>query len=318
MLILIDLILNLILIILVEGQISNFSLVSLILFSMAVKIFASIYSPFILLLLIPFMYVLPESSRIYFILLNIIYLITFFTFRYKSNKLDKAIQDLEKKESLISQQKSDEEKLSLYLETVKANTRLEERNDFSQRIHDMVGHSLSGALLQLELANKLIDKDVVQAKEMISDSSQIIRRGIDDIRKVLTDYKPEVRELGLAAVRNFLNNFTNETGIKTKLEFNGDLDKVSHLHWKTLQDNIIECSSNSNIHSKSKNFYVTIDVFNKLISMKVWDDGQSTKTYKKGMGISGMEERAAFLNGKILIDQSNGFKVTTILPIGED
>ncbi|MCY8016369.1 sensor histidine kinase, partial [Bacillus haynesii] len=44
------------------------------------------------------------------------------------------------------------------------------------------------------------------------------------------------------------------------------------------------------------------------------DNGKGRQKIKKGMGIIGMEERAASVNGKVIVDGSNGFSVTTLLP----
>jgi signal transduction histidine kinase len=56
-------------------------------------------------------------------------------------------------------------------------------------------------------------------------------------------------------------------------------------------------------------------VLNKLIRVEVKDNGSGADKIKKGLGIIGMEERAASIHGKVIIDGTNGFSVTTLLPI---
>ena len=54
---------------------------------------------------------------------------------------------------------------------------------------------------------------------------------------------------------------------------------------------------------------------NKMIKVEVKDNGKGTAIIKKGLGIMGMEERTASVNGKIIVDSTSGFSVTMLLPI---
>lgn len=51
------------------------------------------------------------------------------------------------------------------------------------------------------------------------------------------------------------------------------------------------------------------------IKAVVVDNGLGTGKLIKGLGIIGMEERAASINGKVIVDGSKGFSVTTLLPL---
>jgi len=52
-----------------------------------------------------------------------------------------------------------------------------------------------------------------------------------------------------------------------------------------------------------------------MIKAEVKDNGKGVEKVKKGLGIRGMEERTAAINGKVIVDGRNGFSVTTLLPI---
>jgi signal transduction histidine kinase len=47
----------------------------------------------------------------------------------------------------------------------------------------------------------------------------------------------------------------------------------------------------------------------------VADNGKGAGKVKKGLGILGMEERAASAGGTVIVDGSRGFSVITLLPI---
>jgi signal transduction histidine kinase len=52
-----------------------------------------------------------------------------------------------------------------------------------------------------------------------------------------------------------------------------------------------------------------------MIRSVVADDGQGAPRIVKGLGLAGMEERAAAAGGTVIVDGSRGFSVTTLLPL---
>jgi signal transduction histidine kinase len=56
-------------------------------------------------------------------------------------------------------------------------------------------------------------------------------------------------------------------------------------------------------------------VLNTLIKVEILDNGKGAQKVIKGLGIIGMEERTAAVNGTIIVDGSRGFSVTTLIPI---
>ena len=58
-----------------------------------------------------------------------------------------------------------------------------------------------------------------------------------------------------------------------------------------------------------------MEVLNTLLKVEIKDDGIGCIKIIKGLGLSGIEERTMNLNGKVIIDGSNGFSVIILLPI---
>ncbi|WP_236687231.1 histidine kinase [Geobacillus sp. ZGt-1] len=56
---------------------------------------------------------------------------------------------------------------------------MEERNRLSQRIHDQIGHSLAGALIQMEAAKRLMDGDRDKAKQLLENAIHISKEGME-------------------------------------------------------------------------------------------------------------------------------------------
>lgn len=63
---------------------------------------------------------------------------------------------------------------------------------------------------------------------------------------------------------------------------------------------------------------IKVEVLHKLVKAEVKDNGIGAFHYKKGIGITGMEERAGNAGGKVIIDGSKGFSVITLLPLEVD
>jgi signal transduction histidine kinase len=52
-----------------------------------------------------------------------------------------------------------------------------------------------------------------------------------------------------------------------------------------------------------------------MIRVEVKDNGRGVQKITKGLGIIGMEERTAAINGTIIVDGTDGFSVTMLLPV---
>ena len=57
-------------------------------------------------------------------------------------------------------------------------------------------------------------------------------------------------------------------------------------------------------YAEATHVSICIHVLNTLIKAEVKDNGKGRQKIKKGMGIIGMEERAASVNGKVIVDGS--------------
>lgn len=202
-----------------------------------------------------------------------------------------------------------------YLRQSEYTFKLEERNRLSQEIHDKIGHSMTGALIQMEAAKSLIDRDKEKAKELLTNSINISKEGIEDIRITLKNLKPPKEQIGINRLKLMVDEFIGKSRIKTSLIYKGDIDKISYIQWKIMIENISEALTNSMKYSNADNILVNIEVLNKFIKAEVKDNGEGSALIKKGLGIVGMEERTATIDGKIIVDGSNGFSVTTLLPI---
>lgn len=204
---------------------------------------------------------------------------------------------------------------SEYETQVRYLSQLEERNSLAQKIHDRVGHTLAGSIIQLEAANMIIDRDREKAAGIITSVTDNLKDGMESIRSTLRNIKPAPEQLGINRLKLILEEFTLRNTIKTSLSYNGSLVSITHIQWKIIMDNTKEALTNALKYSSATVINVKLEVLNRLIKVEVRDNGKGAFSFIKGMGLAGMEERTENAGGKLILDGSSGFSVITILPV---
>jgi signal transduction histidine kinase len=202
-----------------------------------------------------------------------------------------------------------------YLKQSEYTYKLEERNRLSQEIHDKIGHSIAGALIQMEASKRLLETDKVRARELLQNAISISKEGIDEIRHVLKNMKPPPEQLGIHRMQLFLEAFSSHNPLRTSLIYRGNIDLIQPIHWKIIQDNTREALTNALKYSDATAVTVDIRGLGAMIRVEVADNGSGASKIVKGLGIQGMEERMAALQGKLLVDGTKGFSVTMLFPI---
>jgi len=197
-------------------------------------------------------------------------------------------------------------------------SQIEERNTLAQKIHDEVGHTLAGSIIQLEAVGLIMENDAAKAGEMVRNVTENLKKGMESIRSTLRAIKPASEQLGINRLKLILEEFTLNNRIETDFSYEGRLEVITHMQWSILTDNMREALTNSLKHSSASAVRVKIEVMNKVIKMEVRDNGRGEAAIKKGMGIAGMEERTGAAGGKLIIDGSDGFSVITLLPVEYD
>lgn len=192
---------------------------------------------------------------------------------------------------------------------------LDERNKIAQVLHDKIGHVISGSIIQLEAAEVVLKDDAGRAGELIASVTRLLSSGMDDIRSTLKNIKPPPEMLGFNRVRTLAGEFESKSGIHVLPTCSGDLNRITLAQWRVLLDNIGECLTNALKYSRATKIGISIEVYGRVVKCEVKDNGRGASGIVKGLGITGMEERAQSSGGNVILDGSNGFSVITLLPI---
>ena len=213
------------------------------------------------------------------------------------------------KERKISQMKN-------YAKTLRQSTAMEERNRFSAKIHDKLGHGISGSIIMLEAAMLSLKTNPEQAEKNIRTATSNLRLSVDDIRISLREERPKKMELGLAEIKRILEEFKLSFSLSARLEVLGDLERISYAIWSVIAENLSETLTNMLKHSNGSDFLLKITVMNKVIRVEFSDNGITNEKISFGLGLEAIEERTTNLGGKMLVqNDSTGFSVVNIFMI---
>lgn len=166
----------------------------------------------------------------------------------------------------------------------------------SQEIHDKIGHSMTGALIQMEASKRLLTSDPDKSAELLQNAIHISKDGIESIRLVLKNMKPPIEQLGINRMKLFIDEFSAKRSVRASLTHEGNVDIITPIQWKVIQENTQEALTNAMKHSNATYISIHIEVLRTLIKVEVSDNGKDEHKVIKGLGLIGLEERAASVN----------------------
>lgn len=201
----------------------------------------------------------------------------------------------------------------------------EERRRLSREIHDGPAQSIANLVFRIELAQKLVDKDIDKAKKELDELKRLIRESMQDIRKIIYDLRPmSLDDLGLVpTLKKFINNYIKQTNIIIEFEVAGSQQRLSKTYEVTIFRLIQEALNNIFKHAEATSGKVRLEFAEKTINIFVSDDGKGfniSQVNRNKYGLMGMRERCNLLGGDIDITSKpgKGTKVKIILPLKKE
>lgn len=224
----------------------------------------------------------------------------------------------EEQRKKISLQNDRINKLQAWSGALRESVALEERSRFSTRIHDRLGHGISGSIILLEVTKLNLHTDPEQAEKSLCIAINNLRASVDSIREALHEERPNRGDVSAAELKETLERFAANYELETEFSVEGNADKISPQIWLCLKENLTEALTNTIKHSNADRFALKICVYNKMIRAEFSDNGSSSG-FSKGMGLEGIEDRSAACGGKVLFQcGTNGFKIVTVFGVKDD
>ncbi|MBN2535363.1 MAG: sensor histidine kinase [Spirochaetales bacterium] len=280
------------------------------LFSLSIIIEPVFYLP-------PVFFTTGENTLFYLLFSLIIYLVyrTLYGYDRRAEARERTIDRLESNNQYLSRKISRLEELDNEKELL---IKLEERNRIAQKLHDELGHTITGSIVQLEAVNTIIRDEPEKAEKMIATISSVLNNGMNSIRQGLKSLKPESGQIGIQQVKQMLGGFEKNTGIRSHLKTGGSIFIISPDIWRIIVMNLKEALTNVLKHSRATDIFVEINVFNKIIKAGMKDNGQGMKNIRPGMGLTGIEERTKAVGGTLILDGLDGFAMIMLFKKGDE
>nr|WP_255654586.1 ATP-binding protein [Cohnella sp. REN36] len=195
---------------------------------------------------------------------------------------------------------------------------LEERNRIAHDMHDLVGHSLTAAIVQIEAAKKLADRDLAKSVERLNAAGEMVRKGLNDVRRTVRMLKEDDVEFDLlTAVKELIRESAVQTGAFFAYKPQ-PLPSLSPLLQKVVYHALMEGITNGLRHGRCDTFWFELWAAEDRLEFDLSNNGLPFGTAKPGFGLSAMMERVHLLGGTVRIGETEdggGCRLRITLPL---
>jgi len=192
-------------------------------------------------------------------------------------------------------------------------TEIRERTRISRELHDSLGHSLAGLLLQLQAARKIHPVDSEKALALVDQTIQGLSDALVLVRETVHNIKPAI-DVDFHYFEQIISNFRFSN---IQFKHSGNPAHLSMEIMECLGTNLKEALTNAAKYSGAENVHIEITANENFARMLVKDDGKGSAKLKEGLGLSGMRERLKNLGGSFSYDGSAGFTLVCYIPLGK-
>jgi PAS domain S-box-containing protein len=195
------------------------------------------------------------------------------------------------------------------------SVREEERARISREVHDELGQSLTAVKMDLAWLAGRLPRRNGQMLKRIRSTRQLADDIIQSIRRISTELRPAVLDLGLAeAVEWQVQEFQTRSGIQCTVRLltrEVVASNASTAMFRIFQETLTNVAR----HAKATRTEVVLQKQQDWLVLLIRDNGrgfdQADPSLSKSLGLLGMRERAAILGGRVNISSAPG-KGTTV------
>lgn len=205
---------------------------------------------------------------------------------------------------LIAERKS-RQRAELLAQEVETLATTLERTRIARDIHDSLGHTLTTLDVQLELAQKLRQRDVAQALQKLDTAKHLSSQCLSDVRRALQTMRQSDFDLN-QALRVLVEQVQQNQPLTIQVDINlPQLPlQTSHQLYCIVQEGL----TNTQKHAHASRVILRGRSTSDTVTLELEDDGQGFAPHlpHSGFGMRGMQERVQMLGGKLKINSAPG------------
>ena len=195
-----------------------------------------------------------------------------------------------------------------------------ERSQIARELHDEVGQTLTGVMLQVE---GVAPKVPAEFREQLEELRETARRGTQEVRRIAQQLRPEALEdLGLqSALAALATAFSEQARVQVERRFEPELP-LSQEEELVVYRVAQEALTNVARHAHATRVELQLARNGKRTTLTVRDDGVGLPTgaLRSSHGIRGMRERAMLLGAQLTItsERGRGTEISLSIPVKRD
>jgi signal transduction histidine kinase len=182
-----------------------------------------------------------------------------------------------------------------------------ERRRLARELHDETGQALTSILLGLKAVEEAGSEP--KMREAAGELRELVVATLQDVRRLAVQLRPKaLDDFGLVpALERLTQTFTEATGIVVQLEARLGADRLPAETETTLYRIVQETLTNIVKHAQARNVSILLVRRDHTATAVIEDDGRGFSDEDEdagGVGLLGMRERVALLDGRLTVESS--------------
>lgn len=197
---------------------------------------------------------------------------------------------------------------------------LDERRRIARDVHDLVGHSLSVVMLQVNAARALVRTAPAEAEAALDDAAEAGRASMSDIRRTIGllregDGDGTAPAPTLDDVESLADSYRN-AGLRVATSVDGDPSRLDHARSNAGYRIVQEALANAAKHGGGDTATVDVLIDAGICTLRIANPvGAPPDPSHRGLGLIGMRERAQSVGGTLTMDGDGPeWVVVAVLP----
>jgi signal transduction histidine kinase len=194
----------------------------------------------------------------------------------------------------------------------------DERRRLARELHDETGQALTSILLGLRGLEEL--EDMAALGEAVTALRERVVATLQDVRRLAVELRPAaLDDFGLeAALERLTTGFAEQTGMKVELESRLHDDRLPEEVETVLYRTVQEALTNIVKHAEAGRVSIVVAQKGRAVGAVIEDDGRGfdpERDVDGGIGLIGMRERIALLDGSVTIESAPGKGTTLVVEV---
>jgi signal transduction histidine kinase len=208
-----------------------------------------------------------------------------------------------------------------YAAKAKEESSRQERERITRELHDIIGYALTSVGMMIEAARQVAPEEPRQLKEILQQARMQTSECFEKSRSAIHNLRSKMAgpDTGMTDIARLCRVFGDATGIVVRTEFGNAANsygaELDELLYRAVQEGLVNAFRHGNATLVEISFWEESD----QLVLTVVDNGEGSTSVHKGIGLHGMEERAAQFKGTLSAGSGvRGFSLTLTVPLTRD